>query len=295
VKTWKADLALLANTVIWGATFVLVKDALHDVSPMVYLALRFLLAGASLLLIYGRKLDRGSLWGGAVAGCFLFLGYVFQTTGLQFTTPSKSAFYTSMSIPMVPVLAAIFYRNAPRRIELAGIAVASFGMLLLTTEGSRVSWDKGSLLSLLCAVAFAGHIVAVSYFAERASFETIATMQVLTAAILACGTFSFLETPRLKWSTAVISAVVVTALLATALAFTIQAWAQQHTTATRTALIYTLEPVWAWITSRVLTGERLSITAAIGGALILAGVLLAELKREAVAAHPTIRAVSPEV
>ena len=274
---------------------MLVKDALHDVSPMVYLALRFLLAGAALLLIYGRKLSRGSLIGGAVDGVFLFLGYLFQTTGLQFTTPSKSAFYTSMSIPMVPLLASILYRKAPRRIELAGIAVASIGMLLLTTEGSRVVWDKGSLLSLLCAVAFAGHIVAVGYFAESSSFETIATMQVLTAAILACATFSFLETPRLKWSTPVIAAVTITALLATALAFTIQAWAQQHTTATRTALIYTLEPVWAWITSRVLTGERLSIAAALGGFLILAGVLLAELKRTTAATHPTVRAISPEV
>ena len=295
MKTWKADLALFTNTLIWGATFVLVKDALHDVSPMVYLALRFALAGIALTLVYGRKLERRSLRGAAIAGCLLFLGYVFQTTGLQFTTPSKSAFYTSLSIPLVPLLASIVYRKAPRAVELAGIVVASIGMLLLTTDGSRVVWDKGSLLSLLCAVAFAGHIVVVGFFADRLSFETVATVQVLTAALLAAATFSFLETPRLRWSTPVIAAVVVTALLATALAFTIQAWAQQHTTATRTALIYTLEPVWAWLTSRILTGEHLSISAGIGGVLILAGVLLAELKRETAAVHPTVRAVSPEV
>ncbi len=104
MKTWRADLALLANTLIWGATFVLVKDALRDVSPMVYLALRFTLAGAALLLIYSRKIRRDSLRNGAIAGFFLFLGYLFQTTGLQYTTPSKSAFYTSLSIPLVPLL-----------------------------------------------------------------------------------------------------------------------------------------------------------------------------------------------
>ncbi len=295
MKTWKADLALLGNTVIWGATFVLVKNALHDISPMLYLAFRFALAGFALLLIYGRKLQRASVLSGAIAGVLLFLGYMFQTQGLQYTSPSKSAFYTSLSIPMVPLLAGLVYRKAPRWIDLAGIAVASCGMVLLTTEGSRVVWDRGSLLSFLCAVAFAGHIVAVGFFAERSNFETIATIQVLTAALLAGAAFRFVETPRLAWSRPVIAAIAVTALLATALAFTVQAWAQQHTTATRTALIYTLEPVWAWLTSWTLTGERLSGVALTGGLLILAGVLLAELKRGNVPEHLSVRAASTEV
>ena len=295
MKTWRADAALLGNTLIWGATFVLVKDALRDVSPMVYLALRFTLAGLALFLIYGKKLRRDSVAAGVIAGLALFLGYLFQTTGLQYTTPSKSAFYTSLSIPMVPLLAAVLYRKAPRGIEIAGVAVASAGMLLLTTEGSRLVWDRGSLLSFLCAVAFAAHIVTVGYFAKRSSFETVAAVQVITAAVLAGAAFPFFEKARLHWTGPVIGAVAVTALFATALAFTVQAWAQQHTTATRTALIYTLEPVWAWITSWKLTGERLSGTALTGGLLILAGVLLVELKRETTPAHPTVRAISPEV
>ena len=295
MRTWKADLALLGNTVIWGVTFVLVKDALHDVSPLVYLALRFTLAAIVLGLVYGRKLKRASLRDGAIAGVFLFLGYLFQTTGLQYTSPSKSAFYTSLSIPMVPLLASLVYRSAPKWMEVAGIVVATGGMLLLTTEGSRIVWDRGSLLSLLCAVAFAGHIVAVGYFAERSSFETIAVMQVTTAALLAAVSIPFLEHARLKTSLVVVVAVVVTAWLATALAFTVQAWAQQITTSSRTALIYTLEPVWAWITSWALTGERLSAPGALGGLLILGGVLLVELKRQNSPEHPSVRAVSPEV
>lgn len=295
MKTWKADAALVGNTLIWGATFVLVKDALHEVSPMVFLALRFALAAAILGLIYGRKVQSSALRDGAIAGCFLFLGYLFQTTGLQYTTPSKSAFYTSLSIPMVPLLTAIVYRNAPRWMEVAGIVVATTGMLLLTTEGSRIVWDRGSLLSLLCAVSFAGHIVAVGYFAERSNFETIAYMQVSTAAILAAGSIPVMEHARLKLSATVVVAVVVTAVLATALAFTVQAWAQQHTTSSRTALIFTLEPVWAWGTSWALTGEKLSKLGALGGLLILAGVLLVELKRPNSPEHPSVRTVSPEV
>jgi drug/metabolite transporter (DMT)-like permease len=295
VRTWKADVALLGNTLIWGVTFVLVNDALRDVSPMVYLALRFSLAAVLLALIYARKLKRDSLVSGAIAGVFLFLGYLFQTTGLQYTTPSKSAFYTSLSIPMVPLLASLVYRHKPRWMEVSGVLVATAGMLLLTAEGSRIVWDRGSLLSLLCAVAFAGHIVTVGYFAERSSFETIAVMQVSTAAVLSAVSIPFLEPARLKWSTTVFVAVVVTACFATALAFTVQAWAQQHTTSTRTALIYTLEPVWAWVTSWAITGEKLSGPGALGGLLILSGVLLVELKRPTSPEHPSVRAVSPEV
>lgn len=295
MRSWKADAALLVNAFVWGVTFVLVKDALHDVSPVLYLALRFGLAGSVLLLWYGRKLQGKAVRYGVIAGCLLFLGYIFQTTGLQFTTPSKSAFYTSLSIPLVPLLGALVYKRAPGRMEVAGVCVATIGMVLLTTEGSRLTWDRGSLLSLLCALAFAAHIVAVGYFAERSNFETIAVVQVGTAALLAAISFPVLETPRLRWSTSVIAAVVITALLATALAFTVQAWAQQHTTATRTALIYSLEPVWAWLTSWIVIGERLSRLALGGGLMILLGVLLVEMKREKSSDHPTIRAVSPEV
>jgi drug/metabolite transporter (DMT)-like permease len=295
VKTWKADLALVGNTIIWGATFVLVKDALADVSPMLFLALRFALAAVVLALLYGRKVQRASLRDGAIAGVLLFLGYLFQTTGLLYTTPSKSAFYTSLSIPMVPLLGSLVYRSAPRWNEVAGIAVASTGMILLTTEGSRVAWDRGSLLSFFCAVAFAGHIVAVGKFSDRANFETLAVMQILTAAVLAGVSFRLIDTVKLRWTGPVVAAVLVTALLATALAFTIQAWAQQHTTATRTALIYTLEPVWACVTSWLLRGERLSGVAWVGGLLILVGVLLVEVKRSAGQKHQSIRVVSPEV
>lgn len=295
MKTWKADLALVGNTIIWGATFVLVKNALADLSPMVFLAVRFGLASLVLLAIYWRQLQRSSIRYGIVAGFLLFLGYLFQTTGLLYTTPSKSAFYTSMSIPLVPLLASLVYRSAPGWMEVAGVLIASVGMVLLTTEGSRIVWDRGSWLSLLCALAFAAHIVAVGKFADRSSFETLAVVQVFVAAILATVSFRFLEAPRFRWSGPAVWALLITALFATALAFTVQAWAQRHTSPTRTALIYALEPVWAWLTSWLALGEKLSALAIAGGSLILAGVLLVELKRATATQHLSIRAVSPEV
>jgi drug/metabolite transporter (DMT)-like permease len=136
-------------------------------------------------------------------------------------------------------------------------------------------------------VAFAGHIIALGHYSSRMSFEILSISQVGTAAALALSVFWWAETPRIYWRWEVWFAIAITGLLATALAFTIQAWAQQYTTATRTALIFTLEPVFAWLTSFLLTGELLSQRATLGACLILAGILLVELKPSTQRAHPS--------
>jgi len=128
-------------------------------------------------------------------------------------------------------------------------------------------------------VAFAAHIIAVGHYSGRISFESLSFMQVAAAAVLGLSTFWWIEKPVIHLTPVVMIALATTGLLATALAFTVQAWAQQHTTPTRTALIYSLEPVVAWFTSFWLMGELLSRRAAIGAALILTGILLVELKR----------------
>ncbi|HCC57007.1 MAG TPA: EamA family transporter [Solibacterales bacterium] len=286
-RRWEAEAALLGNSLIWGTTFVLVKGALADVSPLLFLVLRFGLAAAILAAIYGGRFERASLAPGLFAGVFLFLGYFLQTAGLQFTTPSKSAFFTSLSIPLVPLLGALVYRTRPRRIEVIGVAVATAGMLLMTVQGLSLHFGTGDLLSVGCAVAFAGHIVTVGHYSGRSNFQTIAVMQIVVAAALAALTFWWAEPVRAHWNAGVLTAVAVTGVFATALAFSVQAWAQQYTAPTRTALIYTLEPVFAWGTSRILLGERLPWTTAAGAMLIVCGVLLVELKPSRADRHPT--------
>ena len=286
-RRWEAEAALLGNSLIWGTTFVLVKEAIGNVSPLLFLLLRFGLAAVILGAIYGRRFDRASLGPGLFAGVFLFLGYFLQTAGLQFTTPSKSAFFTSLSIPLVPLLGALVYRNRPRAVEVTGVAIASAGMLLMTLQGLSLHFGKGDLLSLGCAVAFAAHIVTVGHYSRRSNFQTIAVMQIVTAAVLCGLTFSWAEPVRAHWTGGVLVAVAVTGVFATALAFSVQAWAQQYTAPTRTALIYTLEPVFAWATSRVFLGEKLPWTTAAGAILIVCGVLLVELKPPPVVRHPT--------
>jgi len=294
VSRRKADLALAGNTVIWGATFVLVKSALADISPLVFLALRFGLAAIALLLLFRRGWTRDwiqLLWA-ALVGFFLFSGYLLQTFGLQFTSAPKSAFLTGFTSVLVPLLAALVYKTRPQASELLGVLVAVAGLGLMTLEGpmgsiSFASLNRGDLLTIGCAIAFAAHIVTLGHYSGRISFEMLSISQVATAALLGISLCWWAEPPRLVWRPAVVYAIIVTGLLATALAFTVQAWAQQHTSSTRTALIYTLEPVFAWLTSYLVVGEGLSRRAAAGAALILSGVLLVELKPLNLRLHPS--------
>jgi drug/metabolite transporter (DMT)-like permease len=284
-RRW-ADAALAANTVLWGATFILVKAALRDVSPVLFLAMRLSLAAVVLAVAFrGGIKSGGPLRGGVLAGIFLFGGFYFQTQGLRLTTAPKSAFITGLCTVMVPLVGALVYTIRPQLSEVVGVLVATLGLGLMTLEGPIGSIGRGDVLTLLGAITFAGHIVTVGHFAPVSSFQQLTFVQLATAAacaLLAC----IAETPRIAWSPAVIAAILVTGLLCTALAFAIQAWAQRYTTATRTGLIYALEPVVAWITSFVVTGETLAARAVAGAALILGGVILVEVKPLDSAAHP---------
>lgn len=275
----RAELALAGVTIIWGSTFVLVKSALVEVSTVVFLTMRFAVAAVVLTLIYRQAVRREGVGPGILAGALLFVAYFFQTKGLEFTTASKSAFLTGLSIPMVPLASSIVYRVRPRLFEVVGVLIASAGMALMTLPAEGFSIGRGDFLSLLCAVAFALHIVVVSHYSPVVGFESVAVLQVVTAALLGAATFRFAEPMRFHGGWGVAAAVLITGLLATALAFTTMAWAQRYTTATRSALIFALEPVVAWITSWVLLGERLDLRGKVGAVIILAGVLLVELKR----------------
>jgi drug/metabolite transporter (DMT)-like permease len=297
-----AEAALAWNTIIWGTTFVLVKAALDHVSPVLFLAFRFSLATVGLLLFLGcaRRGTGGRLsppassgvrlWkpvlAGALTGTFLFAGYLFQTQGLRFTTAPKSAFITGLTSVMVPLLAALVYRNRPQVSEVAGVLVATAGMALMTLQGAIGSIGKGDLLTFFCAIGFAAHIVTLGHFSEHVSFELLSIGQLGGAGLWAWSLFWWVEKPHMEWHPVVVYAILVTGLLATALAFTLQAWAQQYTTSTRTALIYMLEPIFAWMTSYLLVGEGLSARAAAGAALILGGVVLVELKPLSPRFHP---------
>ena len=145
MRNGRAELALIGVTIIWGSTFVVVKSALAEVSTFLFLALRFTVAALALGIIYRRAFRRGSLAGGLLAGVLLFAAYVFQTLGLELTTPSKSAFITGLAIPMVPLLGSLVYRIRPRLFEVAGILIASFGMAFMTLPQGKLEISRSDL------------------------------------------------------------------------------------------------------------------------------------------------------
>jgi drug/metabolite transporter (DMT)-like permease len=285
-RSFKAHLLLVLITFIWGSTFVLIKAALRDSSPLLLNAVRLGLAAVLLAIYYRRdiaRLTRPAFLMGCAVGVFLFLGYAFQATGLVLTTPSKSAFLTGVSTVLVPIVMVALWRTRIHAWRAIGILLAIIGLFLMTVPAGRqgladfAKVNAGDLLTLVCALAFAFQIVFLGRATQRFPFEQVAFLQIGVAAVLTAISSPFLERPHLHLNETVLAAILITGILGTAVAFTVQAWAQQFTPATHAALIFTLEPVFGWLTSYVVTGERLGVRAGAGALLIVAGILLSEV------------------
>ena len=284
----RAHILLIAVVAIWGSTFVVVKDALNDVSPLLFNLIRMCLAFLCLALFYRGhfgRMNRRSLLAGAAVGLCLAMGYQFQTAGLRLTTPSKSAFITGMVVVLVPMLSAIPLLRprgvrSPRWNAWTGALVAFIGIVLLTTPpGSGLNFRSigiGDLLTFGCALGFSLHVLALAHLSPRVPFEQLAVLQIGFCALFMAASMPLLEHPWIHGSPRVLIALLVTAVLATATAFTVQSWAQKHLPATHTALILALEPVFAWLTSFLFYGELLNRRSATGALLILAGIALTE-------------------
>lgn len=282
---------LILVTAIWGVTFVVVKDALRDASPLLFNLLRMTIATAVLAAIYHRdlrRLRRSYLAGGAIVGLCLAAGYSFQTAGLARTTPAKCAFITGLIVVIVPLVCAVpLLRPASMRrpgiASYTGAVTAFAGILLLTTPPATHwsallgSINLGDLLTLFCALGFALHVVALAHISPRMPLGALAVLQLAFCTIVMALALPAFEQPRIVLSPRLIVALAITGVLATAVAFTVQSWAQQRLSATRTALILALEPVFAFLTSYLFYGERLSVRASVGALLILAGIAVTEL------------------
>ena len=282
----KADIALALCTLVWGATFVVVKSALADASVLAFLAVRFVAATLLMAVIFRRALTRttrAEILAGAWIGVFMFSGYVFQTLGLLYTTPSKAAFITGSSVVLVPIFHGIFWRTRIGVWIWLGAAAALAGLYLLTVPPSGMGQlNRGDLIASGCTVMFALHILFVGHFSPKHSPGGLAFYQIATTAVLGMVAVPFAaamhwEMPRFNATPELWFAIFITAAFATAFAFSVQVWAQQHTTPTHTAILFSLEPVFAAVTSLIVLGERLTGRAFGGAALIMAGIVAAEV------------------
>lgn len=273
---WRAHAAVLAAAVLFGTTFVVVRDAVDEAGVVPFLAVRFLVGAAVLapFALRRRPAAPGAGVGraGAVCGLVLLAGYLLQTAGLQYTTAPVSAFVTYLLVVIVPLISALVLHRRPRPATLAGVAVAAAGLVLLTGEGAGLG--RGELLTLGCAVAFAVHIVLLAELAPRFDTSALTAVQLLVVGAVCLVPGAFLggyRFPARVWAAALFTGAAVSAL-----AFALQVWGQRRVGPTRTSLLLMLEPVVAAAVGHT-TGERLGARGVAGGLVILAGIVVAEL------------------
>jgi drug/metabolite transporter (DMT)-like permease len=279
-----ADASLVFVALIWGATFVLVKDVIEQVPTMLFLAMRFTFAGVALALVMlplrrWSGLTRAELGWGTVLGVALYSGYTLQTLGLRSTTASNGGFITGLSVVLVPVLGIFVLRQVPRAWSWLGVLFATTGLALLSLNfDTGVRINEGDALVFGCAIAFAIHILLVSKVAGGADPLRLTLVQIIVTGVLSALTSILFEpTVSAVPSGEVWAGTIFLGVAATAFAITIQVTVQRFTSAVHTVLIFTLEPVFAAAFGMWLQGDRLGPIAWGGAGLILTGMLVAEL------------------
>lgn len=272
----RAIAALLIAAFLFGATFVVIKSAVEDVGPLSFVAWRFLL-GTGLLAVFAIPTGRLIWRHGALAGVALFAGYAFQTAGLQHTSASNSALITGLYVVITPFLASAFSRRAPSSWTIGATAASFVGLVLLTeTEGLRV--ERGDLLTLGCALAFALHIVLLARFARHHPVVPFTTVQLAVTSGLAFALAFIMEGPAVPPSS-VWSALLLTGLAVSAGGFLLQIWAQTVVGPTMAAVIVATESVFGVATAWIVLDERLGSTGFVGAALIVVSVVIVILKQ----------------
>jgi drug/metabolite transporter (DMT)-like permease len=272
-----ALVVLVAVTAVWGVTFVQVKDAVAVYPLFAFLALRFLIASCTLALPGARRLrglGRDGVVAGALAGGLVAAGFALQTAGLERSTVSSTGFITGMYVVLTPLLALLLFRVRVGGAAIAGVALTTVGLALLA--GVHGGSPAGDLLVLGGAAVYSLQIVLMERYAPR--FDALAfTLAEMAAAfvglLVVAVALGELSRPR-GWT--VWGALVVTGIFASALAFLAQTWAQSRTTATQTALAFSLEPVWTAFFGFTIAGDRLGAVGWSGCAVIMAGIVVAE-------------------
>ena len=273
----KPLLALVLVTAVWGVTFVQVKDAVAIYPLFAFLAVRFAIASATLAVPAARRmrgLGRSGVAGGAFLGLLLAAGYALQTAGLERTTVSSTGFITGMYVVLTPLIALALFRQRIGLVTWSGVALATLGLALLS--GIHAGSAAGDLLVLAAAAVYSLQIVLMELYAPRYDAFALTFVEMLTAFVafaIVAAALGDLEVPR---GATVWGALLVTGIFASALGFLVQTWAQRRTSATQTALAFSMEPVWAGIFGFALAGDRLGVLGWTGCAVILAGIVVAE-------------------
>jgi drug/metabolite transporter (DMT)-like permease len=276
----RQELALIAITMVWGGTFLAVQHGLAASGPLFFVGFRFAVAAVLTAALSFRILGgitARELAAGSMIGVAIFLGYTLQTYGLQTISSSKSAFITALYVPIVPLLQWGVLRRPPRLMSWVGIALAFAGLILLAgPDAGHIGFSRGEVLTLLGAVAIAAEIILIGHFASTLDIRRVTAVQLGAAALLSFALMPVVGEPMPGFSWTLVLFAGGLGLSSALIQLTMN-WAQRSVSPTRATVIYAGEPVWAGIVGR-MAGERLPALAVIGGALIVAGVIVSELK-----------------
>ena len=278
----RADLLLLSVAIAWGVTFLMVQDAISTTPVYSFLFFRFALASLLMFFIaykYLNFINKKTVIYGVILGVFLFSAFATQTFGLAYTQSSIVAFITGLNVICVPFLAYFIFKEEITKNVLLGSFIAVFGLYLLTMSGT-LTFEKGEFLTLICAFLFALQIIFTGKFSKEVNVFLLVLFQLITVAVLSLIFSLSLEakTFDISYNYAFFKAVIITAVFATVYAFLIQTYMQQFTTATKTAIIFAMEPVSAAIFAYITVNESLSATQVFGAILIVFATIIAELQ-----------------
>lgn len=282
---------MILVTALWGWSFVAIHNALNDLSDSAFNAYRFLVAALVMLLVVVVRrsaISRIDLVHGSMAGVALYLAFLFQTKGLKFTSASNAAFITGLAVIFTPLISFLCFGTRPERRQVFGIFLATAGLALLTLKGLSV--QVGDLLVLVCAASFALHIILLSRASKVANALNIALIQVSVVGFLSLAQSVAFQELTLPAGEAAIGTILVVGIFGTAIGFYVQTKAQVASSPNRIALIIVLEPVFGGLFGYFLAGDRLTLQNWIGAALIVAGMLITEIRlardRSEPSAHP---------
>ncbi len=294
MKKYLGESALLLNTIIWGGTFVIIKSALNDASPMLFLGVRFLIAFI-ILLPFVPKIFKGiskkTISGGVILGFLFFLGFATQTVGLKYTSATKSGFISGTFVVFIPFLQFIIEKRVPSKMNLVGVVFVFTGLIFLSSKGHNflnifseigTNFNIGDVLTLICSVLFALYMVYLDKISRENPFMPLVILQIfvtgLSALIVSAFNFTFnLEQIHFNLTSNLIFALLYTSILATVLTTTLQTKFQKVVTPTKAGIILSLEPIFTAIAAFFILGEKVSNFGFIGCILIFTGLLVTEL------------------
>ncbi len=280
ISKFKADLGLLSVTVFWGTTFIISKLALVEISLHSYLTIRLTIAAIIMNIIafrFMKLINLKTIINGIILGIILYISYFFQMWGIQYTSASNAGFITGISVVLVPVFSLIIFGIRPQIASVIGVIFAFVGLFFMS-GGDLAKINIGDVLVFICALAVAFHILFTGKFAPKHNIYLLTATQLTTTSLLSIlfSLFSQDQFINLSWN--IFLVLTYLAIFGTVYTFLMQTAMQRFTTATRTALVFSMEPVFAALFAYIIAGETMTILGWFGGSLILAGMIIAEIK-----------------